>query len=123
MWHVVNYLRSFAKKDGGPVAEVPENPVAYSPDSVGLGKQLYVRFCVVCHGADGRGDTEMREFLPTAPSDLTDVEWKYGGRDGDLFLVIKDGTEYDMEAFADRLSDERIWHVVNYLRSLGPKAE
>jgi mono/diheme cytochrome c family protein len=33
--------------------------------------------------------------------------------------VIKDGTEYDMEAFGDRLSDERIWHVVNYVRSLG----
>jgi mono/diheme cytochrome c family protein len=124
MWHVVNYLRTLSKKDGAASAsDAPGNPVAVSPESVALGKQLYVRFCVVCHGANGKGDTEMREFLPTHPSDLTDAEWKYGARDGDIFLVIKDGTEYDMEAFADRLTDERIWHVVNYLRSFGPKSE
>ncbi len=122
MWHVVNYLRTLSKQDGAaPASAAPENPVAVTPESVALGKQLYVRFCVVCHGANGKGDTEMREFLPTHPSDLTDAEWKYGTRDGDIFLVIKNGTEYDMEAFADRLTDERIWHVVNYLRSFGPK--
>jgi cytochrome c oxidase cbb3-type subunit 3 len=124
MWHVVNYLRTLSKQGGATVAsEAPENPIATSPDSIALGKQLYVKFCVVCHGANGRGDTEMREFLPTHPSDLTDSEWKYGARDGDIFVVIKNGTEYDMEAFADRLTDERIWHVVNYLRSFGAKGE
>jgi len=123
IWNIVNYIRSFSKKEGGPTADAPENPIAYSQESIALGKQLYTRFCVVCHGANGKGDTEMREFLPTRPSDLTDAEWKYGDRDGDFFLVIKNGTEYDMEAFADRLSDERIWHVVNYLRSFSKKAE
>ncbi len=126
MWHLVNYIRTFSEaQDGGAEsairAEVPENPIPYSEESVRRGKQLYARFCVTCHGRNGKGDTEMREFLSTHPSDLTDGEWKYGGRDGDIFMVIKQGTEYDMEAFADRLSDERIWHVVNYLRSMGPE--
>lgn len=124
-WHLVNYLRTFSKKDDGAETaarpEVPENPIPYSEDSVRRGKQFYTRFCVTCHGRSGKGDTEMREFLSTHPSDLTNGKWKYGGRDGDIFMVIKQGTEYDMEAFADRLSDERIWHVVNYLRSLGPE--
>jgi len=127
IWHMVNYIRSFSKAADGEGAaaatEVPENPVAASPESVALGKQLYTRFCVVCHGMNGKGDTEMREFLSTHPSDLTDGEWKYGARDGDIFLIIKNGTEYDMEAFADRLSDERTWHVVNFLRSLGAKQD
>lgn len=123
MWHIVNYLRTLAKGGAAPVSEVPENPVAATSESIALGKQYYMRFCVVCHGANGKGDTEMREFLPTHPSDLTDSEWKYGARDGDIFLVIKNGTEYDMEAFGDRLTDERIWHMVNYLRSFAPKSE
>lgn len=125
IWHVVNYIRTLAPaEDGDSVAvqdDVPENPVPYSTASVARGKQFYARFCVKCHGMNGKGDTEMREFLGTHPSDLTNGEWKYGARDGDIFLVIKNGMEYDMEAFANRLSDERIWHVVNYLRSMGPE--
>lgn len=126
IWHVVNYLRSFAAEGGGAEAigdEVPENPIPYETASVARGKQFYNRFCSVCHGRNGIGDTEMREFLSTHPSDLTDSQWKYGDRDGNIFTIIKNGTEYDMEAFADRLTDERIWHVVNYLRSMGPKTK
>jgi mono/diheme cytochrome c family protein len=124
MWHLVNYVRTFAPKTAkGVVVEetpVPENPIESNPASIKRGKQFYVRFCVTCHGENGKGDTEMREFLSTHPSDLTNGEWKFGSRDGDIFTIIKDGSG-DMEAFATRLADERIWHVVNYLKSLNPK--
>ena len=63
----------------------------------------------------------MREFLSTHPSDLTDAEWKYGVEDGNLFLVIKNGTQYDMTPFKDLLDDEKTWHIVNYLRSFAAK--
>ena len=129
IWHVVNYLRTLGRSDeveapetaAAPAQEGMTNPIAYSDDSVARGKQYYVRLCVVCHGRSGTGDTEMREFLGTHPSDLTDDEWTYGGSDGEVFKIIKEGTEYDMEAFHDRLSDEQIWHVVNFLRSIGPE--
>lgn len=123
LWQVVHYLRTIGPEPGIDTPkeeEIPENPIALDDASIARGKQFYARFCVKCHGANGKGDTEMREFLPTHPSDLTNGQWTYGGRDGDIFLVIKNGTEYDMEAFADRLSDDRIWHVVNFMRSLGP---
>lgn len=121
-WDLVNFLRSL----GPPVekaAAAPvelKNPFPYSEASVRQGKQAYVRFCVTCHGADGRGQTDMVEFLSEPPSDLTNGKWKYGGTDGEIFRIIRDGTPNDMESFKDRLTDERMWHVVNYLRRLGP---
>lgn len=125
MWELVHFIRTLRPKDDGEAAEleveVPENPVAYSVESVGRGKQYYARFCVKCHGMNGKGDTEMLEFLATPPSDLTNGEWKYGGRDGDIFNIIMSGTATDMEAFKGRLSDEQVWHIVNFLRSLGPE--
>jgi len=126
VWSLVNYVRTFSKSagDGAPAAveeEVPANPIAYTPESVALGKQYYMRFCVKCHGTNGKGDTEMREFLSTHPSDLTDSEWKYGDKDGNIFLIIKNGTEYEMTAFKDLVDDEKTWHMVNYLRSFEKK--
>jgi cytochrome c oxidase cbb3-type subunit 3 len=127
LWHLVNYVRTFAPKTAkGVVVEetpVPENPIEYTKASIQRGKQFYARFCIKCHGANGKGDTEMREFLATHPSDLTNGEWKYGSRDGDLFTIIKNGNQGDMDAFAAMLNDERIWHVVNYLKSMNPKTD
>lgn len=124
IWQAVHYLRTIGPEpgiDAPEEEEVPENPIEFSIESAGLGKRLYTRSCLKCHGVYGKGDTEMREFLPTHPSDLTNEQWTYGDRDGDIFLVIKNGTEYEMPGFADELSDERIWHIVNYLRTLGPE--
>lgn len=126
IWHLVNYVRSLGPMDDGKPKvviedEILENPIESDYASQGRGQQFYVRFCITCHGKDGKGDTEMREFLDTAPSDLTDDAWLYGDRDGDIFKIIKEGTENEMEAFEDRLADDRIWHIVNYLRTLAKK--
>lgn len=101
---------------------VLQNPTIFSPQSIKRGRQLYRNYCAVCHGIDGTGDTQMREFLKTPPANLVDMQWTYGEYDGDLFEVIKHGkVERDMEAFGDRLSDEHIWHVINYIRYIGGK--
>jgi mono/diheme cytochrome c family protein len=129
IWQVIHYIRSLdPKKEVGNEALIEaepilENPIPFSSASAARGKQFYARFCIKCHGANGKGDTEMREFLKTHPSNLADSDWTFGNRDGDLFKVIKEGTDNDMEAFADRLTDERIWHVVNYVRSLNTTAK
>jgi len=124
LWQVVHYLRTIGPEPGIDAPEdeeVPENPIAYNDASILRGKQFYARFCVKCHGTNGMGDTEMREFLPTHPSDLTNEQWTYGSEDGHIFLIIKNGTEYDMPDFAKELSDDRIWHIVNFIRSLGSR--
>ena len=101
-------------------ATASENPEPFTVSTIKRGKQLFTMHCVTCHGVDGRGDTEMREFLKTSPSDLTDGQWIYGERSDQIFDVITEGRiPRDMPAFGGKLSDERIWQIINYLEFLG----
>jgi hypothetical protein len=51
--------------------------------------------------------------------------WDHGSTDGEIFTNIKDGVgpKFDMKPMKAKIPMETdIWNVVNYLRSLGPKA-
>ena len=106
---------------GNPDAAKVANPVATTPESIAAGKQVYTRYCAVCHGTTAEGGSGS-DISPPAP-DLTDKEWKHGSSDGEIFFVIKNGVPPDlsMEPWGDRIKDPDIWNVVNYLRSLAKK--
>ena len=93
------------------------NPIESTSESRAIGRQRYVFMCRECHGNRGRGDGDMAH-AGGVPSDFTDDVWDHGESDGEIFAVIKEGVSADMQGYANRLSDEEIWHVVNYLRSL-----
>ena len=81
------------------------------------GKRFYTQFCANCHGPVGKGDGTTAGADP--PSDLTDGVWDYGASDGEIFAVIHDGlTGKDMGGYAGRISDNDIWNVVNFIRTL-----
>ena len=93
------------------------NPIESTAESRAIGRQRYVFMCRECHGNRGRGDGDMAH-AGGVPSDFTDDVWDHGDSDGEIFAVIKDGVSADMQGYANRLSDEEIWHVVNYIKSL-----
>ena len=97
-----------------------ENPVAPTADSVATGRQRYVFMCRECHGNTGLGDGDMAHAGGDIP-DFTDDVWLHGPSDGEIFLVIKEGVTADMQPYADRLDDEDIWHLVNYLKTLADR--
>ena len=98
----------------------PTNPVSFDVANLKRGRQYYTVHCIRCHGADGRGDTEMREFLKTPPADLSDDQWVYGGADAAVFRVVTQGaTARDMPAFGQQLDTQQTWQVINYIRYLG----
>ena len=104
----------------GDTADRQGSPLEFNIASIKRGKQLFTIHCVSCHGVDGRGDTEMREFLKTPPSDLSDDQWTHGDSEDAIFDVIKVGrTARDMPAFSEKLSDERTWQIVGYIKYLG----
>lgn len=92
------------------------NPIPPTKESVERGRVLYEQNCVVCHGADGRGDGPGAAELNPQPTDFrlhtplhTDVQF---------YNFIADGFPGSaMPAFRDQLSEEDIWNLVNFLRA------
>jgi mono/diheme cytochrome c family protein len=103
------------------VAAKMKNPIPATAESIAAGKQAYTRTCAPCHGTSGEGGPG-NDLIPAAP-DLTDAMWDHGSADGDIFTNIKNGIapEFNMTPFKDRLKDDEIWNVVNYVRSLAKK--
>jgi mono/diheme cytochrome c family protein len=103
--------------------KAPKNPVKSSPQSIEAGQKAYQTSCAPCHGAAGKGDGAVAKNLAVKPSDLTDPKWEHGSTDGEIFVNIRDGIgpQMKMKAFKGKVSDQDIWNIVNYLRSIGSK--
>jgi mono/diheme cytochrome c family protein len=109
-----------------PEGQSLQNPVAPAAASVEAGAKLYARFCANCHGASGRGNGRLAAgtaMYGKRPSDLVDDEWQHGSTDGEVFLAIRDGIapDFQMDAFGKVMSEEDVWNVVNYIRTLAIK--
>ena len=125
---VVTWLAAFvvalsAQNPGGSDAgKKLKNPVEATPASIKAGQALYQKYCRFCHGNDAHGNGPMAPE-GTHPSNLTDDKWDRGSTDGELFLVIKEGAgpKFDMKGFKSKMTDQEIWNVVNYVRSIQGK--
>ncbi|MDH5252078.1 MAG: cytochrome c [Nitrospira sp.] len=95
-------------------------PAAKGGDSVS-GREVYVNTCIRCHGIDGTGAQSIR--LVPAPADLSSPAVQ-NRLDGTLFKRIHEGKPNTaMGAWKHALSDEEIWDVLAYVRTLGVGSE
>jgi copper transport protein len=101
-----------------PQAGLPTNPVFPDADSIARGRALYEANCINCHGRTGVPPPGLD--LHPYPLDLTVHVPQHP--DGQLFRFIADGIPGTaMPAWKQEgLTDEDIWHLVNYLRTLAP---
>lgn len=120
---IVAGIQSSAQNPGGsPAARAVKNPVTSTQASVTAGAAAYKKYCAFCHNADATGDGPLAPKDSHPPS-LVDDKWNHGSTDGEIFAVIQNGAGPDskMKGFKGKLTDQDIWHVINYLRSLGSK--
>jgi cytochrome c6 len=71
--------------------------------------------CEICHGADGRGNTQMGKVLGIVPYNAPDV---LKLKDADLAAIIKNGKNNKMPSFGAQLTDAQIKDMVKYIHTL-----
>jgi len=76
------------------------------------GKALFATNCVVCHGADGKGNPALG-----APN-LTDRVWLYGGGETTISETIRSGRNNKMPAWGEFLGDAKAHVLAAYVWSL-----
>jgi mono/diheme cytochrome c family protein len=76
------------------------------------GRALYLKYgCSACHGVAGGGGMGVP---------LNDDVWKFGSSDEEVFKLIKGEVAASTmpKVFAQQMTDEEIWKVVAYMRSI-----
>lgn len=89
-------------------------------DSVS-GREIYANTCIRCHGIDGKGAQGIKLVPPPADLGSSAVQNRL---DGTLFKRIHEGKPNTaMGAWKHALSDDEIWDVLAYVRTLGVGSE
>ena len=98
------------------------NPRDLSRANRRAGKEWYEDFsnpsCVMCHGKKGDGRGPLGDNFDPRPRNFACAKTVNGIPDGQLHWIIKNGSPgTSMRSYA-YLTDEEIWQLVLYLRSL-----
>lgn len=109
---VIDYIHSFssAAKTAPPSAERL---------SLEVGRRIYARECALCHGADGRADTEVAKVLSPPPRNFSDPIVMARLDDGRVYMAIyrgRPGTA--MGGRGELLAPAEIIDVMRYIRTL-----
>src|SRR4051794_10414414 len=80
-----------------------KNPIAYSKKSISQGRGVFARYCVSCHGPDGKATVDV-------VADATDLtapkQWKFGTTDGEMYHSIAEGQGASMPAFKPQFTQQ-----------------
>jgi mono/diheme cytochrome c family protein len=110
--------------EGAPVIQGLVNPMD-SNDAVSMarGEEIYLRFCVVCHGPDGVGaNAYIADKHPLLPAYNLSSETVAAYSDQYLYAMIRVGRGL-MPEYGSRITHFDRWSVVNYVRQLQRQAE
>ena len=94
---------------GQPATTATTNPLAGDAKAIDAGKNIYRGRCGVCHGIDAKG---------YRGSDLTTGDWVHGGSDVQIFRTIARGVPGTEMPGHVNMSEEEVWMVIAYLRTL-----
>ena len=96
------------------------NPVLPTADSLAQGEANYIESCLLCHGPTGLGDGPVGVTLNPRPANLAVHMVPGVHTDGQILEWVSNGFPNSlMPAFADTYDEEQLWHLINYIRTLG----
>lgn len=112
-----NSSKNNGTNSAGVPAEYAGRTNPFGDESVSAGAQVFKDYCSACHGATGHGDGSAGASLEPHPKNLAAFQSQVG--DDYLLWRIstgKPGTA--MVAWKGVLTDEQIWQVIAFLRTL-----
>jgi mono/diheme cytochrome c family protein len=110
----MNHYWSVPKKESRKT-----NPIQANIKSIEKGKKLFQQYCLVCHGAKGKGDGLAGKNLTPPPTNLTAI---MNSNDGVLAWKIANGRGA-MPAWKGTLSETNIWHLTNFIKNLNKNTQ
>ena len=97
-----------------------KNPVPPTDEALAEARDHFADHCALCHGNDGRGQTQMGQNLyPKAPDMASSTTQSLS--DGELFYIIKNGIRLTgMPAWGEDTPehDRESWNLVHFIRHL-----
>ena len=89
-----------------------------APGKARTAAQLYRRYCVSCHGNDGKAKTSKGRF--NHARDLTDPQWHTDVSDERIFNSIMNGRDIsgNMPAFSNKMKEKEVESLVTFVRGL-----
>ena len=108
---------------GGPAIQGLVNPTnATDPESLARGEDLYMRWCVVCHGPTGVGTgAYIAAYHPVLPAYNVSGAQVAAYSDSYIYAMIRVGRGL-MPEYGSRITHYDRWHIVNYVRQLQRQA-
>jgi mono/diheme cytochrome c family protein len=86
-------------------------------DAVAVGAEVFKTNCEACHGPQGHGDGPASAALDPRPKNLAELQKT--AADDYFFWRINTGKEGTaMVAWKGVLTDEQVWQVVSFIRTL-----
>lgn len=87
-------------------------------DNVRPASQVYRRYCVSCHGTDGKAKTSKGKY--SHARDLTDAQWQGDVSDERIFNSIMNGRNQrgNMPSFANKINEKEVNSLVSFVRGL-----
>ncbi len=99
------------------------NPLPVSAEVLQAGKTLFQKSakpaaCAMCHGEKGDGKGMLGTALVPPPRNFTCNAMMKAISDGQLFWIIKKGSPGTGMMSFSGLSDDKVWQLIHYIRSL-----
>lgn len=87
--------------------------------SIVAGAQLFAEHCTACHGPQGKGTKPVLDPDLRDPTDLLTQQHTAKYTVGNVYHVLSHGIPgTEMPGFADKLSEEERWDLINFLHAM-----
>jgi mono/diheme cytochrome c family protein len=94
------------------------NPLPATDEVVSQGQEVFLGSCAQCHGADGRGDSNIGPKMDPPAMDLSSSHVQHWS-DAELFWIIRNGVRLTgMPAWRSSISENDTWKLARFIHNL-----